>query len=311
MLADRSGGQRVRHEVAARGSAVDAARFALRVQREDRAAKPERLHSIGAHVGCGAQAEGADLGRGRGSHGGDAWVVGVQDGKAICRQRSGKLALGAGDGLDAAGALQMRRMHGQHHADLGPRDLGQPRDLSLRVHAHLEHRHFVRRLQAQQRHRQAGLRVQVALVAQHVTSPGQHVGDHLLGDRLAGRSGDAHHACRSAATPPGGQLLQPDERVLHLHHGHGRLRLDRHRAVHHDHRRTAADRLVHVPMPIDSLTGQRYEAAARNDVPRIDGCGAERGDGGWSEESATGGGQEVIEAYRRGHSATCDWFDRV
>jgi len=55
----------------------------------------------------------------------------------------------------------------QHDAHLGTGDLGQARDLALGVHAHLEDAGLVRRLEVEERHRQAGLAVEVALVAQH------------------------------------------------------------------------------------------------------------------------------------------------
>ena len=59
-------------------------------------------------------------------------------------------------------------MHGQHHANLRPRDLGQARDLADGVHAHLQHRDLVLSLEPQQGHGQAALAVEVALVAQHI-----------------------------------------------------------------------------------------------------------------------------------------------
>ena len=56
-------------------------------------------------------------------------------------------------------------MDGQYHTDLRPGDLGQPRDLTDRIHAHLQDGHFVGCVEVQQRHRQPGFRVEVPLVA--------------------------------------------------------------------------------------------------------------------------------------------------
>ena len=53
------------------------------------------------------------------AHGGDARVVGVEDGQPVRRQRGRQLGLGLGDALDAPGALEVGRMDGQHDADLG------------------------------------------------------------------------------------------------------------------------------------------------------------------------------------------------
>ena len=69
-------------------------------------------------------------------------------------------------------------------------------------------RHLVRRLELEERHRQAGLAVEVALVAEDAEGPGEDVGHDLLGDRLAGRAGDADHAHARPRAPPGGHLLE-------------------------------------------------------------------------------------------------------
>ena len=154
-------------------------------------------------------------------------------------------------------------MHGQHDADLGAGDLGQPGDLALGVHAHLQHGHLVRGLEPQQRHRQAGLGVEVALVAQHAERPRQDVGHDLLGHRLAGRAGDADHPHRRTAAPPGRQLLQRLQAVRDLHDGRLRRRSTSTgrstRATAAPLRSASADEAV----AVDALTPQGHEAATR------------------------------------------------
>ncbi len=100
------------------------------------------------------------------AHGGDARVIGVEDGEAVRRQCRGKLGLCLGDALDAPGPLEMCRVDGEHDPTSG-RASSARRAISPTVYMLIfEHRGLVRVVQAQQGHRQTGLGVQVALVAE-------------------------------------------------------------------------------------------------------------------------------------------------
>ncbi len=214
-LRDRQRRQRVRDEVAAGRPAGQPTRPPWRANGELRAGQPMAL-DVGRADVCGrSQAEGPHLGPRELGHGGDARIVGVEDGQPVGRERGGQLGLGARDSLDAPRALEVRRVHGEHDADLGPRDLREPRDLADRVHAHLEDGGLVRGLQPKQGHRQPGLGVEVALVAERDQRARQDVGRDLLRDRLARRAGDADDAHRVPRPPPGGEVLEGAKRVRH------------------------------------------------------------------------------------------------
>ena len=309
-LGDRRGGQGVRHQVAAGHGAAHAARSPRRLQREDRAAQAQRLdlrrrgrrrpaEPVGSHLGRRSTAAMAATRR----------SSAFRTARPSARQGGGQLRLGAGDGLDAAGPLQVRGMHRQHHAHLGARDLGQAGDLALGVHAHLEHRHLVRRLEAQQGHGQAGLGVQVALVAQHRARARQHVGHDLLGDRLAGRAGDPGHAHRRTAAPPGGELLQRGERVgtwtsassCPAGASTGRSTRATRRAV------------ARRPRPRSAWPSTRSPRSATNRLPGVT-C-RESTAAVVKEVTVVGprrrppvAASEVIEADRWWHSASCGWL---
>ena len=202
-------------------------------------------------------------------------------------------------------------MHGQHDADLGPGDLRQSGDLALGVHAHLEDRDLVLRREVQQRHRQTGLAVQVALVAQDAQGARQDIGRDLLRNRLAGRAGDPDDADARSGTPPGSQLLQCGQRVRDLHDRHAPSGGNLYRTLDQQDSRPGSNGLGHESMAVVALASQRDEAATRDDVARIDRGGGEGGDARRPEESAAGGGQEVVEPYRGWHAAPGRGFGRV
>ena len=258
-----------------------------------------------------AEAEGRH-GRRRGTgHGRDPLVVGVEDGEAVGRQSGGQLALRARDRLDAAGAHEVHWLDVEDDPDLRARDLGQPRDLALGVHAHLEHRHAVRIGQAQEGQRQAGLRIEVALVPQDRLGPRQHVRHDLLGEGLPGRAGDPDHADRVAATPPSGKVAERHERIGNLHQRGVAAGRDLDRALDERGSGTGAERIRHVAMAVVALAAERDEAAVRCDGTGVDRGPADRRDGGGGDEAATGGGQQVIEADRRMHARPCAGSRRV
>ena len=300
----------VRHEVASRGGGVEPSLSPRSFQGERGAIHAMGLDRGGAHVGARAEAEGADRGRRYVAHGRDEGIIRVQHGQPVRRERCRQLCLGARDRLDAPCSLQVGRVHGEDHSHLWAGDLGEAGDLPLGVHAHLEHRHLVPRLEVEERHRQAGLAVEVALVAQDAQGSGQDVGHDLLGDRLAGRAGDADHPHARPAPPPGGDLLEREERVWHLHDRHS-LPGSVDRTVDQRDRRAASDRLRHEAMTVGSLAPQRDEAAAGDDVAGVNSGGGEGGDPCRPDEVAAGGGQEVYEPDRRWHAAPWRGFRRV
>ena len=137
-------GERMRHEVAAGHGEPQAPHAPRCGERERGAGEAAAGHLAGADVGAGAEAEGRHRGGGGRRHGGDARVVGIEDGEAVTRAaqraarpwraRSPRCCRRAEvDRLDVRGRCRPRA-----------RDLGQACDLALRVHAHLEHRHAVR-----------------------------------------------------------------------------------------------------------------------------------------------------------------------
>ena len=82
------------------------------------------------------------------------------------------------------------------------------------VHAHLDDRNLVIRLQAQQLQRQPKAVVEIALRLQHVELRAQRRGNRFLGRRLAGRAGDGHHALAPLAANVCGQGLQGEQWVF-------------------------------------------------------------------------------------------------
>ena len=247
-------------------------------------------------------------------HGGDARIVGVQDGQPVGRERGRQLGLGARDSLDAPRPLEVRRVNGEHDADLGPRDLREPRDLADRVHAHLEDGRLVRGLQPKQGHRQPGLGVEVALVPERDQRARQDVGRDLLRDRLARRAGDADDAHRVPRPPPGGKVLEGAKRVRH------------------DDLGDVAQVIGEVDLPLEERCGgTRTERvgdecvavgalATKGDVDgsgghatRVDrGAGDRgRGCGSGSGEPAAGGGEHVLEADGWRHTHPAADFGRV
>ena len=148
----RGGGERVRHQVPARGAAVHVALAPRRGEQELGPVNATAGHVGGAHVGFSPETKGADLRTRDGTHGGDARIVGVQDGQAIGGQRGGQLRLGLCDALDASCAFEVRGMHGQHHSDFGACDLREAGDLTDGVHAHLQHGHLVGGFQVEEGH---------------------------------------------------------------------------------------------------------------------------------------------------------------
>ena len=87
-------------------------------------------------------------------------------------------------------------------------------DLAGVVHAHLQDRIFVFRLQPQQLQRQAEAVVQIALGLEHVELRAQRRGHGFLGGGLARRAGNRHQPPAPLAAHMRGQRLQRRQRVF-------------------------------------------------------------------------------------------------
>ena len=313
-LGDRKGRQRMRDEVGAGGSAPQPHRCPRRAHGELGSGQPLARDVGRADVGGRPEAERADLRGGHLRHGRHARIVGVQDRQPVGGERGRQLGLRARDPLDAPGALEMGRMHGQHDADLGSGDLREPRDLTDGVHAHLEDGRLVRGLEPKQGHRQPGLGVEVPLVPQRGELAREDVGGDLLGDRLARGTGDADDAHRMARPPPGGQVLEGAERVRHDDLGcvaqvGGEVNgsLDEHCGG------AGSERVGDERVSIGSLAGKRDEDGPGADAARVDRRTGDRGRGRRSgpREPAAGGAEHVLEADRWRHTHPAADFGRV
>ncbi len=155
-----------------------------------------------ADVGRAVVTERDDRGVGAGGHRRDPLVVGVEDRRAGGRQGFDELALRGGDALDAADALGVRRRHRRHDPDVGPTDGAEAGDLAEAAHAHLEHEDLGVGRGGEDRHRQALLVVEAALVGGHPPAGADGRPHEVLGARLADAAGDADdRGCEPIARP--------------------------------------------------------------------------------------------------------------
>ena len=102
-----------------------------------------------------------------------ALVIGVQDGRAVRRKRLDQFSFRQCNLIRRRKILNVRLTHVRHDPDCWRRDLGQPRNLTAMVHAHLEHTGFGGVIGAQQRQRQAKIVVQVPLRFRHAKAPSE------------------------------------------------------------------------------------------------------------------------------------------
>ena len=146
---------------------------------------------------------------------GDVSIVGVEKCMAAGRQRFDQFVLGARDAGLRAEALQMRHADVGHHAHVGRGNSRQGGDLARMIHAHLDHRKLMLRLQTQQLQRKPPVVVQISQRLQHVELPGHHVRNAFLGGGLPRRAG--HRNQLSAPKPPRrrAQPLQGQRGVVH------------------------------------------------------------------------------------------------
>ena len=142
-------------------------------------------------------------GRGPGGHPPDPLVVGVEDRRAVGRQRLDELALGPLDRVERADpATGGRGWTAVTTPIRGRADRGQLGDLAADVHAHLEDGGLVLRAEAQDGQRQADLVVLVALALERPEAAAQDRRDRVLRRGLGDGAGDADDE-RVEPAPPG------------------------------------------------------------------------------------------------------------
>ena len=120
------------------------------------------------------------------------------------RQRLQQLALRAPDALDRADLLQVDGADRGDHADLGPRERAELRDLAEAAHRQLEHAHLGVRLEAAERERDADLVVVARLGRDGAGVRAAEGGEDVLGRRLPHRARDRTNCAplRSRTRPP-------------------------------------------------------------------------------------------------------------
>ncbi len=148
------------------------------------------MQALDAQAGLRVGADGEHLGAGAAGHGQHVWVVGVEHGEAVGRQRLQQAALLLGNGGQRAESGQVRLADGGDYTHLRPRQGCQVANLVETVRCQLQHRNLVLRRQLAGRNRQTVAAVDAAAVVKdRPAAAGQHGGDQLLGRGLAGRSG--------------------------------------------------------------------------------------------------------------------------
>ena len=101
------------------------------------------------------------------------------------------LGLGAGDVLAAAQDTDVGGSDLAHDGKIGVGRLGQALNLMKMVHAHLEHQDLGIGRSGKHRERHADQVVEIALRGPDAITLGEHGGEHVLGRRLANRTGNA------------------------------------------------------------------------------------------------------------------------
>ena len=151
-------------------------------------------------------------------------------------------------------------------ADVRPCHAGQRRDLPEPLHPHLDDGRLGRAVEAEEGLGEPDLVIEVALRLEGPVGAGEHVGDHLLGGRLADASGDPHAADGEFGAVGLRDLHQRALGVLHVEHGAGAVVAPLVR----DCRRGAqtqggGDEVV----PVEPLPLERHEEAALRQAPGV------------------------------------------
>ena len=163
----------------------------------------------------------------------------------------------------------MDRPDRRDHRDVGPRDLGQVRDLAHAAHRQLAHHRLGVGLDPAQRERQADLGVEVGVARDGPQPPAQDGAQDVLGRRLPGRAGHADHPRARAPAHLGRDLAEGDQRV-----GHDDAALAgggfTGRAGHEHGRGPGGQRVGGEPGAVGARPRQGDEQVARGDRARVD-----------------------------------------
>ncbi len=260
------GGQGIRHVMRAMQPQGDRRRAVGCQQGEARPPEVVQPHVRRAHAGLGRlDAEGDDPGRGPGGHGRHAGVVGVQDGRAVGRERLDQLALGPGHLVQAAELPGVRVAHVQHRAVAGRGDTAQVGDVPGSAGRQLEHQVPGRGVGAEHGQRQAELVVERPGGRDRGAQALGQLGGQVLGGGLARGPGDARDPRRGQRVDHvPGQRGQGGRDVGHQDRGHrhGPGSQCRHRPRRHG----VGGEVV----PVGPLPRDRREQAAGTGPPGVD-----------------------------------------
>ena len=196
---DGRGGERVADLMPSRHRQLDPGRAGRRHQRVRH--PPGRVHAdiLGSYGGVRRLADVDDRRRGPAGHRPYPWVVRVEHGHPVGRQRLDQLALRLGDGLDRAELADVRRADVEHGADPRRRDLAQVAHVAAAARAQLEHQKAGRLGRLQHRVRVAELVVERTGRGHRRADARHELRDEVLGRRLAARPGQADHRRRRQA----------------------------------------------------------------------------------------------------------------
>src|SRR5262252_2505167 len=174
-------------------------------------------------------------------HGPHSRIIIVEIRDARFDKTGQKLGLRFRNAFDRIEKLEMHRIDVGDNAFVGFGDRGQGTNLSLCRHPHFENSHRLRMLNTEQAKRQAEFIIEVSRRTQHLESPAENGGNHLLRCRLAGTPGYAYDGPAPLPSYETSEILQSFECGFDSHHlefrgttdsgvfynGSGRLFLDR------------------------------------------------------------------------------------
>ena len=159
-----------------------------RVDAEPRTGQAVELDGADAHVAGDAERD--HVSTGSGAHRRDTFVVGVEHGRPVGRQRFDQLTLGPSDAVDPADQFGVGVTDDGDHPDVRSGDLAELADVAEAAHAHLEDQHLGVVGGVQDRDRQSLFVVEAALVGGRAPARAAGCGHQVLGRRLADAAGD-------------------------------------------------------------------------------------------------------------------------
>ncbi len=184
--------------------------------------EPDRAIVGGRQIGGVLDAEGERVSLERAHDATAPLVVVVEDPDRVLPHAREQLALCRGDVVERLEVGQMRSRDVCQDSDVRVGDLGEPRQLAVVAHPHLQHRDLVHGLQLEQRERAAVQVVEVSPRGVNGEGRLEHLPRHLLGRGLARGAGNRHHLHRQPAAHPGCEILQRAQRVAHHDRRRGR-----------------------------------------------------------------------------------------